>query len=62
VYYELLKPNTVTVECYQQQLIDLTRLNQKRSIIVQRKRKVILLHDNVRPYVTKVVKDMLSAL
>jgi len=47
VFYELLKLNqTITAEHYQQ-LIDLNRaLNQKRPIIAQRKRKVILLHDN----------------
>lgn len=63
VYYELLKPNqTVTAERYQQ-LIDLNRaLKQKRSIIAQRKRKVILLHGNARPHVAKAVKDTLSAL
>jgi len=47
VFYELLKLNqTITAERYQQ-LIDLNRaLNQKRPIIAQRKRKVILLHDS----------------
>jgi len=58
VYYELQKPNqTVTVEHYQQQLIDFNHaLNQKRPIIAQRKRKMILLHDNVW-HVAKVVKN-----
>ena len=47
VYYELLKSNQTVTERYQQQLIDLNRaLNKKRPIIAQRKRKVILLHDN----------------
>jgi len=61
VYYE--PPNrTITVEYHQQQLINLNRvLNQKHSIIEKRKRKVILLHENAWPFVTKVVKDMLSA-
>jgi len=45
VYYELLKPNQ-TARRYQQ-LIDLNRvLNQKRPIITQRKRKMVLLHEN----------------
>jgi len=58
VYYEPLKPNQiVTADRYQQQLID---LNQKRSI-AERKLKIIL-HDNARSYVIKVVIDMLSAL
>jgi len=62
VYYKLLKPNQiVTAEYYQQQLIDLNHaLNQKCPIIVQRKRKVILLHDNTRSHVAKIVKDTLS--
>jgi len=34
----------------------------ERLIIAQRKRKVILLHDNARSHVTKVVKGTLSAL
>jgi len=37
-------------------------LNQKRSIIIQGKCKVILLHDKARPYVVNIVKDMLLAL
>jgi len=47
MYYELLKPNqTVTAKRYQQQLFNLNRvLNQKRPIITQRKRKIILLHN-----------------
>jgi len=64
VYYELLKTNQmVTAKRYQQQLIDLNRaLNQKRPIITQKKRKIILLHDNARLHIVKVVKDTLSAL
>jgi len=46
VYYELLKPNQIVTARRYQQLIDLNRvLNQKRPIITQRKRK-ILLHEN----------------
>jgi len=63
VYYELLKSNQTIAKCYQQQLIELNRaLNQKRLIIVQKKPKVIVLHDNARSHVAKVIKDMLSAL
>jgi len=36
-------------------------LNQKHPIIAQRKRNVILLHNNARLHVAKVIKDM-SAL
>jgi len=59
ILYELLKSNqTVTAEHYQQ--FDLNALNQKRPI-TRRKRKVIL-HDNTRLHVVKVVRDTLSAL
>jgi len=37
-------------------------LSQKHPIITQRKCKVILLHDNARLHVAKIVKDTLSAL
>jgi len=57
-YCELLKPNqTIIAERYQQQLIDLNRaLNQECPIIVQRKRKVISLHDNARPHAKIMLK------
>jgi len=61
MYYELKLNQTVTIERYQQQLIDLNHvLNQKCQIIVQRKHKVILLYD-ARLHVAKLVKDTLSA-
>lgn len=64
VYYELLKPNeTVTGEHYKQQLQRLSEnLVQKRPAIASNRRKVILLHDNARPHVSKVVKDTLLNL
>jgi len=64
MYYKLLKSNqTIIAERYQRQLIALNRaLHQKRPIIAQRKRKVILLYDNARPYIAKIVKNMLLAL
>jgi len=51
MYYELLKPSQIiTAERYQQQLINLNHtLNRKYPIIAQRKYKVILSHDIIRP-------------
>jgi len=47
VYYELLNPNgTVIADRYRQQLYKLKQaLNQKRSPIASKQRKVILFHD-----------------
>ena len=55
VYYELLQSDeTVTAQCYQQQLIRVSDvLEEKRSYASKRRRKVILLQDNVRPHTTK---------
>jgi len=62
-YYELLKSNqTITAEYYQQQLIDLNRALNHKCPIAQRKCKMILLHNNARPHVAKIIKDMLSTL
>lgn len=64
VYYELLKPNeTVTADVYQRQLNKLNDVMlQKRPAIASNRRKVILLHDNARPHVARVVKDTLLQL
>jgi len=64
VYYELLKPgDSITGDRYRLQLIRLSRaLREKRPEYEQRHNKVILLHDNARPYVTKVVKKYLETL
>jgi len=58
VYYELLKPgNSITGGRYRLQLIHLSRaLREKRPEYEQRHDKVILLHDNARPHVAKVIK------
>jgi len=57
VYYELLKPgDSITDDRYRLQLIRLSRaLREKRLKYEQRHDKVILLHDNARPHVAKVV-------
>lgn len=64
VYFELLKPGqTVTADRYRQQLLDLNRaLKEKRSEWANRHGKVILLHDNARPHVAKLVQETLEAL
>ena len=48
IYYELLKPGeTVNIERYRQQMIDLNQaLREKRPEYQKRQHKVILLHDN----------------
>jgi len=62
IYYELLKPGeTVTGGRYRQQLIKLNRaLKEKRPEWANRHNKVILLHDNARPYVAKPVQNFLE--
>ena len=64
MYHELLKSDqTVTRDLYQEQIIRLSRaLHGKRSKYETRQHKVILLHDNARPHVTKLVKETLEAL
>jgi len=64
VYYELLKPgDSITSDRYRLQLIRLSHaLREKRPEYEQRHDKVILLHDNVRPHVAKVVKKYLETL
>ena len=64
VYYELLKSgDSITGDQYQLQLIRLSRaLREKRPQYEQKHNKIILLHDNVRPHVAKVVKKYLETL
>jgi len=64
VYYELLKPgDSITGDRYRLQLIRLSHaLRKKRPEYEQRYDKVILLHDNARPHVTKVIKKYLEKL
>ncbi|UYV78412.1 SETMAR [Cordylochernes scorpioides] len=64
IYYELLQPNdTITGECYQQQLMRLSQaLKIKRPLYAKRHDKVIYQHDNAQPHVAKVVKETLKPL
>ena len=64
LYYELFQPGeTVTANRYVQQLINLSNeLNVKRPEWINRHERVILLHDNARPHVSKAVIDVLKEL
>ena len=64
LYYELLQPGeTVTANRYVQQLINVNNeLNVKRPEWTNRHERVILLHDNARPHVSKLVTDVLKEL
>jgi len=64
LYYELLRPgNNHGRQGYQQQLINLTdALEEKRPVIGQGHRKVILLHDNDRLNIAKAIWDHIFAL
>ncbi|GFY09176.1 mariner Mos1 transposase [Trichonephila clavipes] len=64
VYYELLKPTeTITGDRYRTQLMRLSRaLKDKRPQYNERRNKVILQHDNVRPHVAKMIKTYLETL
>jgi len=54
---------TITADRYQQQLINLSdALKEKRPVTGQGRRKVILLHDNIRSYVAKATQDHIFAL
>lgn len=62
IYHELLKPSeTITGDRYRLQLIRLSRaLKEKRPEWDNRHNKLILLHDNVRPHVAKLVQKYLE--
>jgi len=63
LYYELLSSQpgeTITTVCYQQQLSD--ELEEKKPFTGQRRRKVILFHDNARPHVEKAIQNHIFAL
>jgi len=65
VYYELLKPgDSITDDRYRLQLIRLNSVlrEKQQPKYEQRHDKVILLHDNARPHVAKVVKKYLETL
>jgi len=59
VYYELLKPNEITGDCYRLQLMRLSRALKEKWPLYD---KVIMQHDNVRPYVTQPMKTYLETL
>lgn len=64
MYYELLKPGeTVTATRYQDQLIKLNRkVAAKRPEWATRHECPILLHDNARPHVAKLVRNAINDL
>jgi len=63
LYYELLQPaETITVDCYQQQLTNLSDALEEKMPLIGQGRKVILLHDNARPHVANTIQDQIFAL
>jgi len=64
VYYELLKPgDSITGDRYRLQLIRLSRaLREKRPKEYEQRHDKVILHDNTRPHVAKVVKKYLETL
>jgi len=64
IVYELLQPGeTITADCYQQQLINLSNaLEEKRPFTGEERRKVILFYDNARSHVAKATQDHIFAL
>jgi len=64
LYHELLQlDETITIDRYQQQLINLSdALEEKMPFTGQGHRKVMLLHDNARPHVAKATQDHIFAL
>ena len=64
IYYELLNPKeTINASIYSRQLTSLSQaLDIKRPNGGNSKRKVILLHDNARPHVAKVIKETIENL
>ncbi|CAK9801295.1 Mariner Mos1 transposase [Anthophora quadrimaculata] len=64
LYYEMLNPGeTVTADRYQQQLLKLNdAIERKRPLSGQRRRKLILLHDNARPHTAAGTKEVIFSL
>lgn len=60
LFYELLKPDeTITVDCHQQQFINLNNVSDEKGPFTgQGCRKVILPHDNARPHAAKATKQI----
>jgi len=63
VYYELLKPGgSITSDRYRLQLIRLSRTLWEKRPEYEQKHDKVILHDNARPHVAKVVKKYLETL